>query len=75
MPHAPINIMEANKHFGKRWKGGIRKIQHFFHPIHHFHLLKRAWTQVSRFCSKLTPSSKYSKSQLTKFGLLINQSI
>ena len=27
LPHAPINIVETNKHFGKRWKG-IRKIQH-----------------------------------------------
>ena len=24
LPHAPINIMETNKHFVKRWKG-IRK--------------------------------------------------
>ena len=27
LAHAPINIVETNKHFGKRWKG-IRKIQH-----------------------------------------------
>ena len=27
LPHAAINIVETNKHFGKRWKG-IRKIQH-----------------------------------------------
>ena len=27
LPHARINIVETNKHFGKRWKG-IRKIQH-----------------------------------------------
>ena len=27
LPHASINIVETNKHFGKRWKG-IRKVQH-----------------------------------------------
>ena len=27
LPHAPINIVEINKHFGKRWKV-IMKIQH-----------------------------------------------
>ena len=27
LPHAPINIVETNKHLGKRWKG-IRKIQY-----------------------------------------------
>ena len=27
LPHAPINILETNKHVGKRWKGN-RKIQH-----------------------------------------------
>ena len=57
LPHVSINIVETNKHFGKRWKG-IRKIKHFPHPIHHFQLIKRAWTQISSFCSKLTPSSE-----------------
>ena len=32
LAHAPINIVETNKHFGKRGKGIIRKLQHLWAP-------------------------------------------